>query len=321
MIPESLLASPELLQQAETRGRARLSADPGNPTLLESLADLYRKQGRLRDAAALYERLIAIRPEDPRLRYAHAVMSRAVWSERPTGIQPSPFVLLDNFLPSALHDALMPFMIAAEPRLTPAMVGQNEYNSNARESLELRDDREAAELQRAVAKQIRGVIPAMIARLHIEPFEYDRLEVKMRVYADGHFFRVHMDNPPNNPETCNRQISYVYFYHRVPRAYSGGDLILFDTDVANNQYSTAAFTRVEPEDNSIVFFPSGCYHSVVPVKCPTKQIADSRFAINGHVSKKAAKPEVGASQQAASPGQTASAEAMSSADAAAGIPS
>ena len=46
--------------------------------------------------------------------------------------------------------------------------------------------------------------------------------------------------------------------------------------------------RVEPADNSIVVFPAARLHSVVPVSCPSKELANSRFVINGHVNQRVA---------------------------------
>src|SRR5262249_13352080 len=134
---------------------------------------------------------------------------------------------------------------------------------------------------------VKDFIPKVSPRLHVPPFVIERLEVKLRAYLDGHFFRLHMDCPQRTPENVNRRVSFVYFFHKQPRAYTGGDLLLFNTDVENDRFTTSAFTRVQPEDNCIVFFPSAYYHSVVPVSCPSKEYANSRFVINGHVSRRA----------------------------------
>jgi Rps23 Pro-64 3,4-dihydroxylase Tpa1-like proline 4-hydroxylase len=91
-----------------------------------------------------------------------------------------------------------------------------------------------------------------------------------------------MDAPRNSPRV-NRVINFVYYFHRVPRPYTGGELLLFDSDVEADTYTRARFTRVVTEDNTIIFFPSPYYHSVLPVECPSKDFSDSRFAINGHV--------------------------------------
>ena len=81
-------------------------------------------------------------------------------------------------------------------------------------------------------------------------------------------------------------INFVHDFHRVPKAYTGGELLVFDSDIQADTYTRARFTRVVPEDNSIVFFPSPYYHSVLPVHCPSGEFADSRFVINGHLFKR-----------------------------------
>ena len=53
--------------------------------------------------------------------------------------------------------------------------------------------------------------------------------------------------------------------------------------MAADVYTDAAFTRVVPVNNRVVFFPSRYYHTVVRVAVPTGAFADGRFAINGHV--------------------------------------
>jgi Rps23 Pro-64 3,4-dihydroxylase Tpa1-like proline 4-hydroxylase len=173
--------------------------------------------------------------------------------------------------------------------MVPALVGNDYYNPNARESLDLPGK---WEVKRCFHMEVRKMIPKVAPRLHVPPFEIGDLEVKLRVYLDGHFFRAHMDCDPGFERAAYRQISYVYFFHKMPRAYTGGNLLLFDTDIDTNWFSTASFTSVVPEDNSIVFFPSAYWHSVVPISCPSKQFVDSRMVINGHVGKVAPKPAV-----------------------------
>ena len=137
-------------------------------------------------------------------------------------------------------------------------------------------------------------LPFVLSRLYLPPFQIAGYEVQVRAYRDGHFFKVHRDVDPNFPG-AHRMINFVYYFHKQPKPYTGGDLLLFDTDIENNRFTTSAFTLVQPEDNSLVFFPSACYHSVVPVGCPSKEFADSRFVINGHVGKRVpAKPAVDA---------------------------
>ena len=81
----------------------------------------------------------------------------------------------------------------------------------------------------------------------------------------------------------SRKIAFVYFFHRRPRRFSGGDLLLYDTDVDADAYVSGAFSRIAPLRNSIVFFPSACWHQVTPAQYGTDDFEDGRWVVNGHV--------------------------------------
>jgi Rps23 Pro-64 3,4-dihydroxylase Tpa1-like proline 4-hydroxylase len=192
-------------------------------------------------------------------------------------------VLRKNFLPASFHQTLVPYVLANQDRLAPAKVGNNEYRPDTRESLEIPGLWDG---QVTFHDAVMAVLPEVLGPLHVASFEVGRVEVKLRIYLDGHFFRMHMDCPNDSPQNVSRRVSFVYFFHTLPRGYSGGGLLLFDTDIENNKFTTSSFTRMEPEDNTIVIFPSACYHSVIPVSCPSKEIANSRFVVNGHISRR-----------------------------------
>jgi hypothetical protein len=286
--PEPMLVSSALLEKAEQVCRRRLANDPNNRTVLSSLAQICRKQGNLTEAAELYRRLTCLNPEDRQAGYTHAILAGTEVPTGLTGIRPAPFVFMKDFVPRNFHEPMLPFALSVEELLVPAMVGGTpHYNPNTRESLDLPG---RWPVKNFFGDYLREIIPEIARRLHVTPFEIGELEVKLRAYLDGHFFRMHMDSH-SEEETCKyRQVSYVYFFHKTPRAYTGGELLLFDTDVAVNRFTTDSFTRIVPENNSIVFFPSACWHSVVPVSCPSKRFEDCRFVINGHVSKRAPRP-------------------------------
>jgi SM-20-related protein len=283
--PEPLLVDANLLRQAEQLCERQLAKNPENRPVLASLAKIYRKQGKLVEATGLYERLSRLDPDDREVAYMHAILAGTDVPPAPAGIHPAPFVLIKDFLPSSFYETLLPFALSVQDKLVPATVGNNEYKPDTRESLDLPGRWEVKQRFHVIVKEI---IPKVIARLHVDPFEMVNLEVKLRAYLDGHFFRIHMDCPIDSEQSANRKVSYVYFFHKQPRGYKGGDLLLYDTDIENNKFTTAGFTSVEPQDNSIIIFPSPYYHCVVPVSCPSKEFADSRFVINGHVSKRVA---------------------------------
>jgi hypothetical protein len=303
---EPLFVSSALLEQAEQVCRRRLAKDPENLTVLSSLAQIYRKQGNLSDALPIYQRLTELNPQDLEAQYTHAILAGTNVPTGLAGVRPAPFVFMKNFLPASFHESLLPFVLTVQEKLVPAMVGGvGHYNPDTRESLDLPG---IWPVKNCFREKVREFVPEVARRLHVAPFEIGDFEVKLRAYLDGHFFKTHMDSHADVESCKYRQVSYVYFFHKMPRAYTGGDLMLFDTNIEANTFTTSSFTRIVPQDNSIIFFPSAYWHSVIPVSCPSKEYADSRFVINGHVSKVAPQP-AGEVTAGTSSGPAASAEA------------
>jgi len=277
---EPLYVHPELLDNAERMFTKRLTSDPDNTGLLRGLAQVLRKQGKLDQAVAILERLARLDPADEESRYTHAILSGA---EIPalSGIRPALFDLRKNFLPREFHESLHPYAVSVRDQFMPvASNTEGEYNPNVRITLDLPGKHEFRQRFRDCLSEI---LPQVLDRLHIEPFEIADFEVKLRAYQDGHFFKAHMDCPRQKPKAANRRLSFVYFFYTHPRPYTGGDLLLFDTDVATNRFTTSKLTRVIPEDNCLICFPSAYWHCVIPIGCPSAEFADSRFVINGHL--------------------------------------
>jgi Rps23 Pro-64 3,4-dihydroxylase Tpa1-like proline 4-hydroxylase len=127
---------------------------------------------------------------------------------------------------------------------------------------------------------IEACLPSMRVRLGIAPFAVEMIELKCTAYGDGHFFRVHSDSL-HHP---TRRISFIYYFHRLPKRYSGGALLLYDADATEpTRCFLDSFTRLETLDNSVVFFPSGTHHEVTTVVNPSGRLEDARFTFAGHV--------------------------------------
>ena len=278
---DSVCVDPVLLQQAENVCRLRLQSDPENRNVLRSLAEVYRKLGNLEEAAEVYSRLFRLDPADQDAGYLQAVLSGKEWPEAPPGTRAAPFVLLKGFLAAEFHDALIPFMESVRDQFVPMVGGNKEYQPHHRQALDFPDPWEGKQRFR---KCLANVLPQVLPRLYLPPFSVGPIEVCIRAYQDGNFFKVHQDSSASG-HYARRIINFVYYFHKQPRPYTGGELLLFDSDVAADTYTLARFTRVVPEDNSLIIFPCNFYHSVVTIRCPSQEFADSRFVINGHVQK------------------------------------
>jgi hypothetical protein len=285
---EPLFVDPVLLQQAEQLCQKRLRNDPEDRTVLRSLADVYRKQGNLGEVVVAYERLLRLDPQDREAGYLKAIIAGDEWPISPIGIRAAPFVYLKDFLARDFHEALLPFVEAVRDQFVPVLARDGDYKPDSRQALEFRGAWERCRFQQALVE----VLPSVMPRLHLQPFKIGSIEMVVRAYQDGHYFKVHRDAPPGSP-FANRIMNYVYYFHKRPRPYSGGELLLFDTDLEADTFTQSHFTRVVPEDNSIVLFPPNFYHCVVPIRCPSREFMDSRFVINGHVHQRMeAKPAV-----------------------------
>jgi Rps23 Pro-64 3,4-dihydroxylase Tpa1-like proline 4-hydroxylase len=74
----------------------------------------------------------------------------------------------------------------------------------------------------------------------------------------------------------------VYFFHREPKQFAGGELRIHDARLGSNGYeSEGRYQAIAPEQNQIVFFPCELMHEITAVNCPSRQFADSRFTLNG----------------------------------------
>ena len=105
-----------------------------------------------------------------------------------------------------------------------------------------------------------------------------RVELQVRTYQAGEFYNAHTDFDDGDPTP--RLINYVYYLHRQPKSFSGGDLLLYDGLAAST------FTRIEPLDNSIVLFPSRILHEVTMVECDPGDFGSGRFSVNGALRKR-----------------------------------
>jgi Rps23 Pro-64 3,4-dihydroxylase Tpa1-like proline 4-hydroxylase len=281
MVPntDALFVDDALLRQGEQFCRQRVDREPGNCAARRSLAEIYRKEGKLAQAAAAYEEVLRVEPDDAEAGYLHAVLSGGESARPPRGMCAAPFVLLRNFLPPDFHQSLLPLLIAVQQEMTPInTAATGDYAADSRQALEFRGEWDRQRFRAAFRQQ---VIP-LLSRLHLPPFTIGLIEIVMRAYQDGHYFKVHRDAEPNSP-FADRIVNFVYFFHRVPRPYAGGDLLLFDSDLEANTCTKSRFTRIVPEDNTMIVFPCNFYHCVVPVHCASREFIDSRFVINGHL--------------------------------------
>jgi SM-20-related protein len=117
--------------------------------------------------------------------------------------------------------------------------------------------------------------------LQIPVFPISEIEVQLTAHNNDHFFERHRDS---GPEVASRIVTFVYYFHSEPRNFSGGALRLYKGRLENGIYSCGEpAADLDPTNNTMLFFPSACYHEVLPIKCASGEFKDSRFTVNGWV--------------------------------------
>ena len=127
-----------------------------------------------------------------------------------------------------------------------------------------------------ISGRILSYLPRILPAIGVEPFPIARVEAQITASNHGDFFRPHEDN--GDPPLRTREFTFVYFFHREPRPFRGGELRIYDPHAANRG---SAYRAIIPQQNQIVFFPSHLLHEITPVHCASRAFADSRFTVNG----------------------------------------
>jgi len=172
---------------------------------------------------------------------------------------------------------LLDYAVARRDEFRPAGVGNATYrvlNPERRISHVLR---RLPGLETEVRDKVAALLPAMTARLQAPAFTPAKFEIELVAHHDGAFFARHIDTFVKNGPPSTRVISAVYYFHRQPRAFSGGALRLMSLAGTD---APGTYVDVPPDNDTLVFFPSWYPHEVLKVLCPSGEFSDSRFAIN-----------------------------------------
>ncbi|MDY6803071.1 MAG: 2OG-Fe(II) oxygenase [Cyanobacteriota bacterium] len=138
------------------------------------------------------------------------------------------------------------------------------------------------ELSELIKSKIATVMQEILRKLNHRPFGISEIEIQLTAHNDGCFYKMH--NDAGSEKTATRELTYVYYFHKEPKAFSGGELKLYDTELKGSTVTTHKNYKIlEPENNRIIFFNSRSRHEVLPVVCPSKAFEDSRFTLNGWI--------------------------------------
>jgi len=171
-------------------------------------------------------------------------------------------VVLDEFLTSVELNTLRQYVLQQEMRfqisevLSPGVTGGAiDYDQRRSRVLMDMDGHE-----RAIVDRLLTCLPRVLQKWGREPFPISRVETQTTASNHGDFFHCHSDNAAEVVAT--REITFVYFFHREPKQFSGGELRIYDSRRENDNYV--------PRQTIAPLFPSRTNWSCSPVGSPTK---------------------------------------------------
>lgn len=184
-------------------------------------------------------------------------------------------LVLDNFLQQEVADGMLAAMIAAEARFTPSTIGSagtGRLDADYRSSLRLPPD--ASIHSAPLTDAIHAQLGALRDALGVSPFVVCRTETSLVAHRDGDFYKRHVDTRIGvSDDPSVRVVSCVYYLHRTPRDFSGGELAIHPL------VGQAAPVLIEPLHNRLAVFPSFVPHEVLPIRS-RGGFAMSRFSVN-----------------------------------------
>jgi Rps23 Pro-64 3,4-dihydroxylase Tpa1-like proline 4-hydroxylase len=190
----------------------------------------------------------------------------------------SPYLVLDEFLAPQELEELIAYTLQHEADFHNSQVISPSGNPGVidydhRRSRVLMD---LGKHQQVILDRIRCVLPSVLDQLGVEEFPITRVEAQITASNDGDFFGAHSDDA--HQAIATRRMTFVYFFHREPCPFEGGELLLHDALVNPRG---GGYRTIVPQQNQIVFFPCSLLHEITPVECPSRAFADSRFTLNG----------------------------------------
>lgn len=268
--------------EAESVLRRAVAVDRNNVLAHAQLVATMRCTGHLTDAAEACTRLVELAPSDEAAAFTHAVLSGVVPKiDQPVeAVWPVSFVRRFDFLPAERHAFLMDYVLERMSVFARSRV-MDELDEDKRSSRVLMSP---AEIEAWFVPIIRAAISDVHPRLQLEPFPFGRVELELTVSHDGDWYKTHVDGSDEKQDhRTTRRLSFVYYFSRRPRPFSGGLLRLYDSSL-DGSHSPDLFSAIEPIDNSIIFFRSrSAAHEITKVRCASDDFGDGRFTLNGWV--------------------------------------
>jgi SM-20-related protein len=196
-----------------------------------------------------------------------------------------PFARREQFLSAEELAGLRSYVLSSAEQFKPATVrrdGRERIDPEHRIAATLED---LGDLHTAIRARFAAALPDLMLDTGLTGTPPTSIELQIAAHGDGAFYGRHIDNAVGQsraavPTTPDRILSAVFYFYFEPKAFSGGALRLFGLGAERGEGGNSNFLDIEPAQNSLVAFHSWVSHEVRPVRCPSRQFRDYRFAVN-----------------------------------------
>lgn len=122
---------------------------------------------------------------------------------------------------------------------------------------------------------VRSRLTDICEQLGLPHFKAGHIQSKCIAFRDGGSFKPHIDIHRESNLAAQRKITWVYYVHREPRPFTGGNLVFYSRRTVVGE--------IEPITGTLLIFRSDTLHEVKPVQILTGEFADCRFVLTGFV--------------------------------------
>jgi len=183
------------------------------------------------------------------------------------------YLVIDDFLSLDECRDILSLATASEGEFEAGTV--TSYDPEHRQNLNIPGFGQSAHA-RLLQNRLLVWCPLIAKRFGLPVFPMGPVECQLTAAGDGQFFRLHADGGQEN----TRVFSCIYYFHREPRGFAGGELRLYDAlEVDGVRRAAETFEVVNPVSNRMVVFASDEFHEAMPVRCPSGEFVDYRFAV------------------------------------------
>lgn len=195
---------------------------------------------------------------------------------------PPPHVLVRDFMTEAELQQILDFMLSHTETFQSSGTydARTQGDTGVGRRSRILDGPGNAPMAALMMPKLQALMPTLWPQLRMAPISINALECQVTAHGDGDFFGTHTDNSP--ADIAYRRISYVLYFHRDPKQFSGGHLHLYNTLIQNGYGQCGQLgADIDPPRNGLMVFPTHIYHGVTPIQCASSDVTDHRLTLNG----------------------------------------